>query len=70
MALPLDIQRVLQIIDQRIAVFRQTKKMILHEFSEDKGDSVAPFQLKKTEEPSGEKEKEEDKTVEQNTPTP
>ena len=68
MALPLDIQRVLQIIDQRIAVLEQTKKMILREFSEDKGDWVAPFQLKKIEESSGEKEKEEDKTGEQKPP--
>ena len=50
MALPLDIQRALQIIDQRIAVLQQTKAMILHEFSDEKSEWQSPFRFIESEE--------------------
>lgn len=43
MTLPPDIERAVQIIDQRIAILQQTKAMILQEFSDEQNDWKSPF---------------------------
>lgn len=45
MALPFDIERAIQIIDQRINILQQLRRMILIEFSDEKNDWQQPFQL-------------------------